>query len=375
MSSRIAYQITDEYALVRRPKSPFLYLEWREEGRPVRRSTGCSDIEQAKQRARDIILETAAIRQAPADASRIIDILDRYFLTYARKLASASTYKASFKLWGAFYGDDVVTDLKPGRQRAFKKWLEARGLSAGYVRRVIGDGKAALNYAWEEQEIDRVPFIKLPPVAGGYPHFARHAQLVAFLNAPMPDYLFAYCMIRLNTGSRGDAARDLQPFMIDRGAGLITLNPPGRQQTKKFRPIVPITEFLAAFIDRQPASAYLVNYQGRRLKGVRRAWHNARVAAGLPKWFTPRVLRHTVGTELRRRGVPGWDLSGQFGHKKGESAPMTENYAKFDPAYLASAKAAFDAWMRELAAEVPRMRGAAAGRPAAGKPSVVIPLR
>lgn len=38
-----------------------------------------------------------------------------------------------------------------------------------------------------------------------------------------------------------------------------------------------------------------------------------------------------------------WDVSGQLGHAKGESAPTTENYAKFDPDYLAKAKSAFEA--------------------------------
>lgn len=57
-------------------------------------------------------------------------------------------------------------------------------------------------------------------------------------------------MIRLNTGCRGDAARDLQPFQIDWDAGLVILNPTGRQQTKKFRPIVPLTDYLRGYLGR-----------------------------------------------------------------------------------------------------------------------------
>ena len=355
-SSRIVYRITDEYSLVRRARSPFLQLEWREAGKPVRRSTGSSDLEDAKQRARELILEHTTVHQAAPAEVAIIDVLDRHYLRHAAALASAQTYRASYKLWGEFFGDDTVLQLSPHRQRQFKTWLEARGLSANYVRRVIGDGKAALNTAWQEAEIQQVPFIKLPPVAAGYPHWAKHDQLVRLLNTPMPDHLFTYCMIRLNTGSRGDAARDLQPFQIDWDAGLIQLNPPGRQQTKKFRPIVPLTDFLRSYLLRLGAVDRYVHWHGQRIASIKTTWRGVRADAELPAWFAPRVLRHTVGTELRRRGVPGWDVSGQLGHKKGESAGTTENYAKFDPGYMARAKQAFDAWMLELAAEVPRMR-------------------
>lgn len=363
---RVVYAITDEYAIVRVHGSSKLYLEWREKGRPVRRSTGHRELEPAKQRARELILEHADIRGAdPSDAS-IVAILERHYLRYARNLASQDTYKASRKLWSKFFGTETIAELTPTRQRAFKTWLEGRGLSQGYVRRVIGDGKAALNHAWQEGEITRVPFVRLPPVSSGYPHWAKFEQLVRFLNTPMPDHLFTYCMLRLNTGCRGDAARDLQPFQVDWHAGLIALNPPGRIQTKKFRPVVPLTDFLGAYLRRQPAALYYVHWQGRRIASVRTTWRQVREEAGLPAWFAPKILRHTVGTELRRRGVPGWDLSGQLGHKKGESSPTTENYAKFDPTYLATAKLAFDNWMQELAAEVPRMRDASSMQGRAG---------
>ena len=163
-------------------------------------------------------------------------------------------------------------------------------------------------------------------------------------------------MIRLNTGCRGDAARDLQPFQIDWDAGLVMLNPAGRQQTKKFRPIVPLTDYLRGYLKGLGSVTRYVAWHGEKIDSIKTTWRSVRQAAELPTTFYPKILRHTVGTELRRRGVPGWDVSGQLGHKKGESAGTTENYAKFDPAYMARAKEALDQWMQELAADVPRMR-------------------
>ncbi|MGH8027220.1 MAG: tyrosine-type recombinase/integrase [Pseudoxanthomonas sp.] len=343
-----------------------LYLEWRENGKPVRTSTRCRELEPAKRKARELILEFATVRDTAPEDAPIASVLDRYYLRHGRKLASAETAKRAIDIWKAFFPTEVIADLQSDRQRAFLAKMLEDGLSIGYARRVLGVGKAAFNLAWQDNEIRQVPFIRLPPIGSGYPHYARFEQLVAFLNTPMPDHLFTYTMIRLNTGARGDATRDLQPFQIDWHTGLIELNPPGRQQTKKFRPVVPLTKFLQEYLTRLPATEFYVMWHGKWVKSVRTTWNAVRVDAGLPTWFSAKILRHTVGTELRRRGVPGWDVSGQLGHKKGESAPTTENYAKFDPDYLAKAKNAFDDWMVELAAKVPRMRDATAMTPAVG---------
>ncbi len=369
-TDRIAYRITDEYAIVRRDGTPLLYLEWRENGRPVRRSTRCADLEQAKQAARRLILEYAQVRDTPPADAGIADVVERYYLRHGQHLASAETAKRASDVWAEFFGQDTVDTLLPPRQRAFLKWMIVnKGWTESYARRVLGVGKAALNLAWEDQEITRVPFVRLPAIGAGYPHYAKREQLVRFLNQDMPDHVFTYCMIRLNTGCRGDATLDLQPFQVDTHMGLINLNPAGRTQTKKFRPIVPLTDFLAAYLGKLPRASHYVNWHGEQIESVRTTWRKLRQSAGLPAWFVPKVIRHTVGTELRRRGVKGWDVSGQMGHKKGESSPTTENYAKFDPEYLAGAKRALDDWMLELSAEVPRMRDASAMTVAVSAPA------
>jgi integrase len=361
---RIAYRITDEYAIVRRPGSPMLYLEWREKGKPVRRSTGCRDLEPAKRASRNLILEHSRVKDVSPEDAPVSAVVDRYYLRHGSKLASSDVAKRGSELWAEFFTFDTVSELLPDRQRAFVRWLEDKGFSQGYVRRVLGVGKAALNRAWQDQEITQVPFIKLPPIGAGYPLYLKFDELVRLLNLPMPDHVFTYCMIRLNTGCRGDAARDLQPFQLDWHMRLIELNPVGRVQTKKFRPVVPLTDFLANYLNGRATTGHYVHWKGEQVESIRTTWRKLVVKAGLPTAYAPRVLRHTVGTELRRRGVPGWDVSGQLGHVKGESAPTTENYAKFDPDYLAKAKSAFETWMLELAERVPRMRDATAMTPA-----------
>lgn len=67
-----------------------------------------------------------------------------------------------------------------------------------------------------------------------------------------------------------------------------------------------------------------------------------------------------MATELRRRGVPKWEVSGMLGHRDidDRGSPTTDAYAVFDPHYLGSARAAIDAYLEELSDLVPQLRSA-----------------
>lgn len=363
-------RITDQYALVKRTGSPHWYLEWRERGEKIRRSCGTGSVEAARVAAREIILESARIVDQKPDDMPVTTVIARYMAQRGSKLAGASANRHSAKLWDAFFARDTVADLTVDRIDAFVAWLRAyttRGgtpMSQSYVRRVMALGKAALNRAWHRQEITSTPYIPLPSAGESWPHVAKRAELVAWLNAIDPQSnLFTYTMIRLNTCCRGDAARDLQPFQVDFDARTVRLNPAWREQTKKYRPVVPLTATLAEFLRTCTASPYYVasHRRGARLGDIKKAWNTARAAAQLPVHFVPKILRHTVASELRRRGVPGWEVSALMGHSRGEAHATTAVYAKFDPEWMLKSRSAIDAFMVDLARDVPALRGVSAG--------------
>lgn len=346
-------RITDQYALVHRKGSANWYLEWREAGQDKqRRSCGTGSTEQALVRARELILERLTITQAAPAAITIADVLDRYRLQHGAKLASADTMRRALVLWKGYWGDKTVDALTVDAQEAFVKHLRGQKYSEGYVRRVLSVGKAALNRAYRRGMITAVPFVELPPIGEGYPHYATRDELVRLLNVKMPEHIWTYVMIRLCTGCRGDAALDLQPFQVDTTAKLIRLNPPGRTQTKKYRATVPLTDTLALVLADCSAASYYVNWHGAQINSLKTTWRKLKINAKLPLHWAPKILRHTVATELRRRGVPNWEAAGLLGHARGST---TDTYAKFDPDYLGKARTALDDWMRDLSTSVPRL--------------------
>ena len=364
--SHVIHRITDEYAIVARKGTTKLYLEWRERGQKVCRATGCNSLDDAKRKARELILTLADIRDAAPADTPILAVLDRYWLQRGHAIPSKDMAKRAVALWREFWGEEhTIADLTMGRQEDFTAWLHGKGYADGYVRRVVGVGQTALNRAWKRGELRQVPFVQLPKDGESFPHRASRAQLVRLLNTPMPDHIWTYILIRLGTGCRDDAARDLQPVQVQWEDKLIRLNPAGRRQTKKHRPEVPLTRMLTAHLKTIPGSAHYVNWHGKPVQSIKTTWRKIREAADLPDWFSPRVLRHTVASELRRRGVPGWEVSGLIGHTRGDAATTTGGYAKFDPSYLGKARKALDAWMADLAKDVPRLRGVSAGSVAA----------
>ena len=98
---------------------------------------------------------------------------------------------------------------------------------------------------------------------------------------------------------------------------LIELNPHGRMQTKKIRPIVKMPETLALVLEGAP-NDHLFTYKGKPVKCVRTAWRNLRDKCGLDDAVQPYSLRHTMARWLRKSGVSAWETAAQLGHKSRE---------------------------------------------------------
>ncbi|MFT3967395.1 MAG: hypothetical protein QM690_16085 [Sphingobium sp.] len=125
------------------------------------------------------------------------------------------------------------------------------------------------------------------------------------------------------------------------GSSAIDLNPAGRRQTKKFRPMLPVlplldewlraehADWLAAEDGLKPSRGWLVNYFGRGVQDVDRAWDSMLRALDYPtgREWRPYVLRHSLATLCRNGGAERWDLEGFMGHR---APSQTEVYAMGD---------------------------------------------
>jgi hypothetical protein len=167
--------------------------------------------------------------------------------------------------------------------------------------------------------------------------------------------LLRYLVGAIGTIARPDAILDIS-VAPDRHQwlkhdGLLDLNPYGRAQTNKHRPVVRVPALLKEWLaetDEWLICREMLTLPGQprfqpsrkapppkrpqvRVASIRAAWDTMRDDMHLPASWAPKFLRHSMSTHLRGRGVDPLELAGQMGHK---ILGTTEIYAIYDPKYL-----------------------------------------
>jgi len=353
------YYTIGEYRLTTKKGSPNYYASWydKREKKTKRTSLGTSDLEAAKVAlARYVTLASEMSEERPEDAL-LSKVFARYYDGHAKKLASADTSLRALNYWLEFYGSGSIADLTVDRQEGFIAFMRSknavvngkessRKLNDGYIRRIISVGKAALNYSYKRQEIASVPHIWTVPDSEPAERIYTMMETAKLFNECEPgSSLFMFLMLAYNTLGRPRAILDLQSNQIDLKNNLISLLPVGERQTKKRRPTLPITKTLLPWVQTCTGDRY-VNFHGKPIANNKTSFNSAIRRARIdPDGAGRNAIRHTMATELRRRGVSNWDVEGWLGHR----LPSTsERYAKFSPDYFSDGVSAIDEYFDDL---------------------------
>ena len=338
-----------EYYLVKHSNSPVFKAGWYDAsaGQTRRASLGTQNLEEAKLKLYAFIQARTKPVEVDAAEMPLATVLQRYFENYACKLPSHEAARHALVHWLDFWGPSTLSDLAVDRQEQFVSWMKDKGFSNSYCSRNLSVGRAAINRAYKRGEIKSAPHIidVSDRSDGRQPYRLNQGEMRRFLMKVQEwPHLFMFSMIMLNTLARPEAALELAPAQIDHQDRLVRLNPPGRKQTKKFRATVPLTDTLRPLLQVKDVPAFVM-WNEKPIKSVKKSFALAVEKAGLPDDITPYSLRHTMAKELRKRGVPVWEVQGMLGHRV---PGVTENYAEFDPDYLGKGRQAIDAYFTEL---------------------------
>jgi integrase len=240
----------------------------------------------------------------------------------------------------------TVAEVNLEAQQAAVMELRLR-YAPGTVKRMLGVAKAAVTWAWKNGELDRqIPFLSLPE-GQGRDRVLSIDELARLWSQDMPDHLRMFLILLIGTAARPQAVLELTRSQCDLVRGTINLNPSGRLQTKKRRPILPLPSFLRPWIASVEVGP-LVSYRGQPVKRINGAFQAAREAAGLDAGVVPYAIRHTIATELRARKVPELELAGFLGHHM-PNIRTTGRYAHVAADHLAKARRAVEAVANAIA--------------------------
>jgi integrase len=323
-------------------------------GRVCRESLGVDDLETAK-----LAISTKALIACPKEIdSYLSSILEDYFQNVSDAKPSGPQARYAGGVVLEFWGDTArASDISDKRQKAFAEWSRDRKHSISYIARNLSVLSAALRHSLG----DRAPKVWSWPgtvaekIGAAEPEprewIPSDVQLAAFLDSLATDqseHVLRYCILALNTLARPGAILELTPGQVDHALGLINLNPAGRKQTKKRRPIVRLPGTLKPWLADWGGDddELYVFYHGYQIARVRHTFKRRGEALGIPE-LTPYSLRHKMATELRARGVSREELAYQMGHKLPDLR-TTDRYTKFDKRYLATAMTMIEQYIGDL---------------------------
>lgn len=289
-------------------------------------------------------------RNLPTSDVTLAEVFKEYYDNHASKLRSAKTCQIMLRYWLEFWLTASVADVRDvPRQEEFRAALFAKGLRHNSVNRCLEIGRAAINRAKRRGVIAEAPNVLTLPTENlrpmGRALSKQELRRLYWLGSSEPHFRL-YILLALGTAGRPEAIIDLTWEQVDLDNGLIHLNPEGRRQTSKRRPIVripsPLVEALSALDRKTPK---VIMFRGREFKRLVSVWDKAKTRAGLKGRVNAYSLRHSAASHLRAEGVPPWEVSAQLGHKL-EGYSMTERYTHLDPSYLKASSEALGRLLR-----------------------------
>ena len=175
----------------------------------------------------------------------------------------------------------------------------------------------------------------LPETAERKVRHLSHAQFERFFAAVKAPHARLYVLLGLYTMARPTAILELTWERVDFERGLIDLNPQGRKQTAKRRPVVRMNAELRTALEeayRARQCAYVVERGAVKVASVKKAFSAASERSGIQ--VTPYTLRHTGAVWAAEAGISMAALAQYMGHD--DDTTTQRHYARFSPDYLAN---------------------------------------
>jgi hypothetical protein len=347
----------EELWIARSDASPYLYCAWFDaQARQTRyASLHTTDLVRAIEKVRSIIDRRLAHdpRLGLKDSllSSVVPLLDWHWETHASHLSSADSEEYGIDLIKRLLGDPRLAALDSIAFDSFRDRCLQQGLAISSISKVLSTLRSAANRAFEGNRIARP--LKIPeyrtktdietaPLRGpvGTPE-----QFGKLFDATEELHLLMTLIASLNTLTRPGAIFEATGAQIDLGLNRFDLNPAGRRQTKKFRPIVPITATFRPWLEDLPPG-HLITYNGLPVSSVKTALNHACKLAQVDlNLYSP---RHSVARHMRELRVDSDEISIFLGHKVPKKSETTLRYAPWSPQYLTDAAAAVEDFIHRI---------------------------
>jgi integrase len=246
-------------------------------------------------------------------------------------IASTSRQRDAWKAMRPFWND--VEPHLIDREMA-QSYAKRRGMAAATIRYELGMLSVALRWAVGKDLIRKAPTIWRPEADERKTRHLTRSEFERWFEQVKAPHARLYVELGLATMARPTAILELTWDRVDFERGTVDLNPSGRRQTRKRRPVVPLNDdalnaLSEAYSGRQ--SQFVIERGAQPVKSIKKAFQAATARSGIH--VTPYTLRHTGAVWAAESGEVSMDELAQFmGHD--DATTTSKHYARFSPGHL-----------------------------------------
>lgn len=298
-------------------------LVWHEGGIRRRRQLYAENRPGAEAEARDLWQRS---NDAPWTVGRIVE--GYIEMLEGEEKPSTQRRKDAWKAMRLFWADTdpVLIDAEMCKDYAAQR--EASPATIRYELLVIS---SALK--WASDRVPSKPELWLPKPPERKIRHLDHDQFETFFAGVRAPHAQLYVLLGLYTMARPSAILELTWDQVDFDRDLIDLNPPGRRQTAKRRPVVKMNEALRdalvkAYAARQ--SRFIIERAAQQVRCIKKAFLAASERSGISA--TAYTLRHTGAVWAAEAGISMTELAQYMGHD--DDRTTQKHYARYSPDYL-----------------------------------------
>lgn len=259
----------------------------------------------------------------------------RLMTAYLASIAQKPSHQRRQDAWKAMKSFWERTDPELIDAEMCRAYADRRRAAPATTRYELLQVSTALQWGRSNRHISVKPEMWLPETPERKVRHLSHAEFERFFAEVKAPHARLYVLLGLYTMARPSAILDLTWDRVDFARGLIDLNPAGRKQTTKRRPVVPIADDLKAALELAYAgrqSNFVIEHGAKQVASVKKAFQAASARSGVE--VTPYTLRHTGAVWAAEAGIAMPALAQFMGHD--DSATTEKHYARYSPGYLAN---------------------------------------
>ena len=322
-----------ERPVINGKRSARWYVVWSEAGRSHRLATKTDD----KVEARKFLAQFAVLEEAPPARFVTRDLTAAYLKDREDdpKVAYPKAIKNSLRHIDGFFGDLLPDMISPATVTMYTRTRRKAGVLDATISKELRFLRQALKFGVRHKWMDREPEISVPGEGQPRDRYLSREEFARLYFWSSPLHLRTFLALAISTAARGKHILGLKWGRVDFDAGMVRYEP-GASSNKKTAPVPmngPLRSILTEARKVAGPSGYVVEWEGKPVKSVRKAYARACRLAGLDD-----AHRHDL-----RRTAASWALQGgasfdEVATMLGDSVEITrKHYAMFASDYLRGA--------------------------------------